>query len=167
MPLWNAVCEVHDKFKEAQITRLLNNVTDNTGKGKTGKNNAGRDNTDRYLLAHPESPLPVLKRADFVGSTKQMLKWVENFPSATATLYIATEEGLLYNMRQYMKRNTAELVQQAQQGKGFIIDYLADNTIEKAVKPIKRMLEFNKLQTQKSTADRETRTPDSILTRYG
>ena len=29
-----------------------------------------------FLLAHPESPLPVLKHADFVGSTKQMLDWV-------------------------------------------------------------------------------------------
>lgn len=155
MPLWNAVCEVHDKFKDEQIERLLNNSSNNTGS----------NNIDKYLLAHPESPLPVLKRADFVGSTKQMLEWVENFQSETATLYIATEEGLLYNMHQlrpeldiqqaptytgcqcnacpYMKRNTVELVQQAQQGKGFMIDYLDDKIIEKAVKPIKRMLEFS------------------------
>jgi len=43
-----------------------------------------------------------------------------------------------------MKRNTPELVQQAQQGKGFIIDYLNNKTIEKAVKPIRRMLDFSK-----------------------
>ncbi len=156
MPLWNAVCEVHDKFKEEQIERLLNNNPDEPETGKT----------DSYLLAHPESPLPVLKRADFVGSTKQMLEWVENFQSETATLYIATEEGLLYNMRQlrpeldiqqaptytgcqcnacpYMKHNTPELVQQAQQGRGFMINYLDNKTIEKAVKPIRRMLDFSK-----------------------
>lgn len=147
MPVWNAVCEVHDKFKEEQITYMLEN------------NNNGK------LIAHPESPLPVLKRADFVGSTKQMLSWIEEFEDTTATVYVATEEGLLYNMRQlrndldiqqapiysgcqcnscpYMKRNTIELVKQAQQGKGFEIDYLDARIMELARQPIEKMLSFS------------------------
>ena len=146
MPVWNAVCEVHDKFKEEQILYML----ENTSNGK--------------LIAHPESPLPVLKRADFVGSTKQMLDWVKQVNDSTATIYVATEEGLLHNMEQlrpdlniqqapiysgcqcnacpYMKRNTVELVKQAQQGKGFEIDYLDNQTIESATKPIEKMLNF-------------------------
>lgn len=159
MPVWNAVCEVHDKFKDEQITTMMDNA---------------RKEGNVYLLAHPESPLPVLKQADFVGSTKQMLSWVENFSGEAHTVFIATEEGLLYNMRQlrpelnlqqapiysgcqcnacpYMKRNTVELVKQAQQGKGFEINYLDDKTIEKALKPIERMLAFSEKQIDKSAA---------------
>ena len=161
MPLWSAVCEVHDKFKDEQIEYMMKHAEG-----------------DVFLLAHPESPLPVLKRADLVGSTKQMLDWVEMFNdkanSNSSTIYIATEEGLLHNMRQlrpelnlqqapiysgcqcnacpYMKRNTVELVKRSQQGDGFIIDYLDDDTINKAKAPIERMLAFSKKQMNKNAA---------------
>ncbi len=157
MPVWNAVCEVHDKFKDEQITYMMDNA---------------RAEGNVYLLAHPESPLPVLKQADFVGSTKQMLDWVKDFNGEAHTVFIATEEGLLHNMRQlradinlqlapiysgcqcnacpYMKRNTVELVKKAQQGIGFEINYLDEDTISKAVKPIKRMLAFSKKQMEKN-----------------
>jgi len=157
MPLWSAVCEVHDKFKDEQIETIMQHT-----EGAV------------YLLAHPESPLPVLKRADLVGSTKQMLEWVENFNSEAGTIYVATEEGLLHNMRQlrpelniqqapiysgcqcnacpYMKRNTVELVKRSQQGDGFVIDYLDDETIIKAKAPIERMLAFSKKQIDKNAA---------------
>ena len=150
MPVWNAVCEVHDKFKDEQIRYMMDNA---------------RAEGNVYLLAHPESPLPVLKQADFVGSTKQMLDWVKDFNGDAHTVFIATEEGLLHNMRQlrndinlqqapiysgcqcnacpYMKRNTVELVKDAQQGKGFEINYLDEVTIEKALKPIEKMLSFS------------------------
>jgi quinolinate synthase len=159
MPLWNAVCEVHDQFKEKQITHLMEHAwTDGP----------------KYLLAHPESPLPVLKKADFVGSTKQMLDWVHGFSKSVGTIYVATEEGLLFNMRQlrpdlniqqapiysgcqcnacpYMKRNTAELVRQAQTGKGFRIDYLDEPTITIARRPIEKMLSFSLEQIKSSAA---------------
>ena len=159
MPVWNAVCEVHDKFKDEQITIMMNKA---------------RAEGNVYLLAHPESPLPVLKHADFVGSTKQMLDWVKNFDGEAQTVFIATEEGLLHNMRQlradinlqlapiysgcqcnacpYMKRNTVELVKNAQQGNGFEINYLSEDTIVKALKPIERMLAFSKKQMEKNIA---------------
>lgn len=149
MPVWNAVCEVHDKFKDEQIATMMEQT---------------RRDGAVYLLAHPESPLPVLKRAGFIGSTKQMLDWVEKFNGQAGTIYVATEEGLLHNMHQlrpelniqqapiysgcqcnvcpYMKRNTVELVSQAQQGDGFVIDYLDDDTMNKARVPIERMLSF-------------------------
>ena len=31
------------------------------------------------MLAHPESPLPVLEQANYVGSTRGMLEWVKNY----------------------------------------------------------------------------------------
>ena len=159
MPIWNAVCEVHDKFKDEQIQYMMEQA---------------KVDGDVYLLAHPESPLPVLKRADVIGSTKQMLDWVKNFNGDAGTIYVATEEGLLHNMHQlrpdlnlqlapiytgcqcnacpYMKRNTVELVRRAQQGEGFVIDYLDDETMNKAKIPIERMLEFSQKTTNKDAA---------------
>ncbi|MGD8570628.1 MAG: quinolinate synthase NadA [Gammaproteobacteria bacterium] len=159
MPIWSAVCEVHDKFKDDQIQHMMR---------------FARADGDVYLLAHPESPLPVLKHADFVGSTRQMLDWVANFEGDNATIFVATEEGLLHNMRQsrpelniqvapsysgcqcnacpYMKRNTVELVRQAQRGIGFHIDYLDNTTMEQARIPIERMLAFSQQQTDQHAA---------------
>lgn len=158
MPVWNAVCEVHDQFKEEQISRLLDEV----------------DGEHCYLIAHPESPLPVLKRADFVGSTRQMLAWINELQHSDAIVFVATEEGLLHNMHQlrpdldvrqapdysgcqcnacpYMKMNTPELVRQAQQGQGFYIDYLDDETLKKARVPIERMLAFKPSKTRSRVA---------------
>jgi len=146
MPVWS---EVHDKFKEEEIDKLLNK--------------------EDFLISHPESPLPVLKRSDFVGSTKQMLQWINDYGDGIINeekniIYVATEEGLLHNMhfnrpdldiRQaptysgcqcnacpYMKLNTVELVKKAQEGIGFEIDYLSDDTMNKARIPIERMLNF-------------------------
>lgn len=159
MPVWNAVCEVHDKFKDEQIAYMMEHA---------------KSEGAVYLLAHPESPLPVLKRANFIGSTKQMLDWIEKFNSEAGTIYVATEEGLLHNMHAlrpelniqqapiysgcqcnacpYMKRNTVELVKRAQQGDGFVIDYLDEDTMNKARKPIERMLTFSQKLMEKDAA---------------
>lgn len=159
MPVWSAVCEVHDKFKDDQIAYMMKHAA---------------SEGDAYLLAHPESPLPVLKRASFVGSTRQMLDWVEKFEGSAATIYVATEAGLLFNMQAlrpelniqqapvysgcqcnacpYMKRNTVELVRRAQNGNGFIIEYLDEHTMHKARMPIERMLSFSKQLLEKNAA---------------
>lgn len=103
-----------------------------------------------------------------------MLDWVEQFNGDAGTIYVATEEGLLHNMRQlrddlniqqapiysgcqcnacpYMKRNTVELVKRAQQGEGFVIDYLEQETMDRAKLPIERMLMFSRQQQKKSAA---------------
>jgi len=149
MGLWNAVCEVHDKFKAEEIDFAMKGWTDGP----------------KFLLAHPESPLPVLEKADLVGSTSKMLKWVEDYPHKIATIFVATEDGLLYNMRKlrpeldirqaptysgcqcnscpYMKMNTVELVKASIEGTaGQEIDYLSSKEIKKARKPLDRMLNY-------------------------
>lgn len=150
MPVWSAVCDVHDKFKAEELEREMREWTD------------GR----KYVLAHPESPLPILKKADYVGSTLGMLKWIKDFPHSVGTIWVATEDGLLYNMREerpeldirqapvysgcqcnqcpFMKMNTQKKVFMATTGIGTRIDYLTDEQMEKARKPIERMLEFQK-----------------------
>ncbi|AOY00226.1 quinolinate synthase NadA [Jeongeupia sp. USM3] len=150
MPLWSAVCEVHDKFNQNALDEAFAAV----GGAK-------------YLIAHPESPLPVLQQADYVGSTSGMLNWVKSFDrDADAVIFVATEDGILYNMglarpdldiRQapiyagcqcnscpYMKMNTIEAVKRAQAGVGTRIDYLSPEAMDAARLPIERMLEFSK-----------------------
>lgn len=145
---WSAVCEVHDKFKADELDRLWRRWTD------------GR----KWLLAHPESPLPVLKRADFVASTHGMLQWVKDLEGSVGTIYVATEEGLLHVMRNerpdldirqapvytgcacavcpYMKLNTTTKVTETMRGIGTKIDYLTETQMHLACKPVERMLEF-------------------------
>ncbi|KMN36102.1 quinolinate synthetase [Chromobacterium sp. LK1] len=149
MPLWSAVCEVHDKFNEAALDEAF-----------------AAAGAEKYLIAHPESPLPVLKKADYVGSTSGMLNWVKQFDgSPDAVIFVATEDGILYNMglarpdldlRQapiyagcqcnscpYMKMNSVAAVKRAQQGEGLRIDYLSPQQMDAARLPIERMLEFS------------------------
>lgn len=148
MPLWSAVCEVHDKFNETALNEAIGAVD------------------AAHLIAHPESPLPVLKQAEYVGSTSGMLNWVRHYQGATQdVIFVATEDGILYNMRQvrpdldlrqapiyagcqcnscpYMKRNNVETVKQAQNGIGLEIDYLSQAQMDAARVPIERMLAFS------------------------
>jgi len=152
MPTWFAVCEVHDQFSETKIEAIMNNP----------------DGRTTYLIAHPESPLPVLKRANMVGSTSKMLDWINKFDPVNhdSVIYVATEEGLLYNMRKarpgldiqqapiytgcqcnqcpYMKFNTIQSVTDAISGKsGSKIDYLSDTLMDQARIPIDRMINFS------------------------
>ena len=145
----NAVCEVHDKFNAVEINKVMNRWSD----------------YGKFLLAHPESPLPVLERADFVGSTRAMLDWVKKLPHEYAIIYVATEDGLLHNMKEarpefsirqaptysgcqcnscpYMKKNTVETVQAAINGTGgTVIDYIPENIRRRAKLPIDIMLNW-------------------------
>ncbi len=151
MPLWSAVCEVHDKFNKQALDDLYKEISG-----------------EKYLIAHPESPLPVLQLADHIGSTHALLNWVKSYSgSANAVILVATEDGILYNMKlarpeldirqapiytgckcnscPYMKLNTVEAVKKAQAGEGgIIIDYLDEETIHQARIPIDRMINFSR-----------------------
>jgi len=151
MPLWEAVCEVHDKFNKQALDEAFASV-----------------NGEKFLIAHPESPLPVLHESNYIGSTSQMLNWVRDYSGdSKSVIFVATEDGILYNMKKarpdldirqapiytgckcnscpYMKLNTIEAVKAAQSGTGGVeIDYLSDELMQQAKKPIDRMLEFSK-----------------------
>src|SRR5688572_16220532 len=59
MVLWNGACMVHEIFSVEKITKL-----------KLRHPNA-------KVIAHPECEEPVLRLADFIGSTTQLLKYTE------------------------------------------------------------------------------------------
>jgi quinolinate synthase len=50
------------------------------------------------LIAHPECETEILKLADFVGSTSQMLRFTEE--SAAQKFIVATETGIMHQMEQ-------------------------------------------------------------------
>lgn len=78
MLLWNGACMVHEIFSLEKITRL-----------KERHSNA-------LLIAHPECEDPVLRIADFVGSTTQLLAFTRT--TAHREFIVATEAGILHQM---------------------------------------------------------------------
>jgi len=78
MLLWNGACMVHEIFSLEKITKL-----------KVRHPNA-------KFIAHPECEEPILRLADFIGSTTGLLKYTQ---TDSANEYIvATETGILHQM---------------------------------------------------------------------
>lgn len=79
MVLWNGACMVHEIFSLEKITRL-----------KVRHPNA-------KLIAHPECEDPLLRIADFIGSTTQLLKYTQQ--DNAKEYIVATETGILHQMQ--------------------------------------------------------------------
>jgi len=79
MVLWDGSCIVHETFSEQQIVRL-----------KTRHPGAP-------VLAHPECEEPVLRHADFIGSTSAIRRRAADGPETT--FIVATEAGILHQMQ--------------------------------------------------------------------
>ncbi|MBD1393555.1 quinolinate synthase NadA [Mucilaginibacter glaciei] len=142
--LWNGACMVHEIFSREKITKLK----------------------ERYpnakILAHPECEEVILQMADYIGSTTGILKYATNSPEKE--FIVATEAGILHQMQKdnpgktfipappnntcacndcpHMKRNTLEKLYLCLKNELPEIEVLA-HIIERAVKPIERMLEIS------------------------
>lgn len=80
MLLWNGACMVHEIFSLEKITKLKIR------------------HPQAKLIAHPECEDAILRIADYIGSTTQLLKYTK---SDSANEYIvATETGILHQMQQ-------------------------------------------------------------------
>lgn len=80
MVLWNGACIVHEIFSLEKITKL---------KIRHPK---------AKVIAHPECEEPVLRVADFIGSTSSLLKYT--LENAATEFIIATESGIIHQMQQ-------------------------------------------------------------------
>ena len=111
------------------------------------------------MIAHPECPRDVLELSDFVGSTAAMLKHVA--ASENKEFVVITENGILHEMKKQnpdkifhsadkqeacvcrsMKMNNLENIYQALKDETPEL-LLDEETIEKAKRPILRMLELS------------------------
>ncbi|MEO5908229.1 MAG: quinolinate synthase NadA, partial [Ginsengibacter sp.] len=79
MVLWNGACIVHEIFSLQKIIKL-----------KMRHPNA-------KIIAHPECEEPVLKVADFIGSTSGLLKYSRENPATE--FIVATESGIIHQMQ--------------------------------------------------------------------
>ena len=77
--LWQGSCIVHDTFSERKIIGLKER------------------NKGALLLAHPECEDPILRMADFIGSTTNILNYAVQSPHKT--FIVATEPGILHQMQ--------------------------------------------------------------------
>jgi quinolinate synthase len=78
MLLWNGACMVHEIFSLEKITKLKVR------------------HPQAKLIAHPECEEPVLRIADFVGSTTQLLAYAKN--TDNQEFIVATEAGIIHQM---------------------------------------------------------------------
>jgi len=145
MLLWNGACMVHEIFSMEKITKL-----------KVRHPNA-------KLIAHPECEDPILRMADYIGSTTGLLKFTQTDPSQE--YIVATETGILHQMMKaspektfipappdnscacndcpHMKRNTLEKLYLCMEYE--IPEINMDEELRLAAKkPIDRMLEISK-----------------------
>ncbi len=145
MVLWDGACHVHEQFSVERIVALKAQYPDSV------------------ILAHPECKGAVLKLADVVGSTAALLKFAVN--SDKQSFIVATESGILHEMQKkcpqktfipappndstcacnecsYMRLNTLEKLYNCLRDESPEIK--VDAAIaEKAVKPIRKMLEIS------------------------
>ncbi|GBD04971.1 Quinolinate synthase A [bacterium HR20] len=146
MILWNGTCIVHQSFSIRRIEEQL------------------AEHPDAELIAHPECEDVVLERADFIGSTSALLRYVATSPRQT--FIVATEPGIIHQMEKaapskrliaalpeqegcrcsecpYMKLNTLEkLYRCLLTGEPEV--RLDPDLIERARRPLERMLELSK-----------------------
>jgi len=144
MVLWNGACMVHEIFSREKITKLRSR------------------HPGAKLLAHPECEDIILEMADYIGSTTGLLKY--SGKSEAKEFIVATESGIIHQMQKenpgktfipappnnncacndcpHMKRNTLEKLYLCMKNEQPEIFVPAD-IIERAVKPIERMLEIS------------------------
>jgi quinolinate synthase len=145
MILWEGTCEVHDVIKTEAIIKLR------------------EENPDAKLIAHPECKAVILAFADFIGSTTALINYTVK--DSARKYIVATETGILHQMKKnspdkeflivpadetcacndclYMKMNTLPKLLNCLERETPEI-FLSPELIEKAKKPIMRMLELSK-----------------------
>jgi len=78
MLLWNGACMVHEIFSLEKITKLKVR------------------HPEAKLIAHPECEEPILRLADYIGSTTALLNYTKR--DSSREYIVATEAGILHQM---------------------------------------------------------------------
>ena len=145
MLLWNGACMVHEIFSVEKIIKLQ------------------LKHPNAKLIAHPECEEVLLARADFIGSTTQLLYYSKK--DQATEFIVATETGILHQMMidspsktfipappnnncacndcPHMKLNTLEKLYIALKYETPEI-FMSEELINASRKPIERMLDISK-----------------------
>lgn len=144
MALWNGVCTVHEMFSAKKIFYLQT------------------EHPRAELIAHPECEEVILNKADFIGSTSALLRYVQQ--SDEKEFIVATEVGIIHQMEKtapgnkyipappadtcacnkcpYMKLNTMEKLYLCMKHRSPEI-ILSGDLIQRAYLPLRRMLDMS------------------------
>jgi quinolinate synthase len=144
MVLWDGICIVHDILSTEKIIKMK------------------LENPDAKLIAHPECKDVVLKIADFIGSTTQLINYTKT--DSSKKYIVATETGILHKMKMespgkeflivpadetcacndcpYMKLNTMEKLYLCLRDEKPEVK-MSVELMDKARNPIMRMLEIS------------------------
>lgn len=142
--LWQGSCIVHETFSEKKIVELK------------------IAHPEAEIIAHPECEPPVLRHANYIGSTTALLKYSQQ--SASKTFIVATEPGIIHQMEKkaphkqfipapamnncacnecpYMRLNTLEKLYLAMKNRQPELT-LPESIRLAALRPIQRMLEMS------------------------
>ncbi len=142
--LWDGACMVHEIFSYDKILRLKER------------------HPEALFIAHPECEEPVLKMADFIGSTTALLNFTITNPANT--FIVATESGILHQMHKsspgktfipappnnncacndcpHMKLNTLEKVYLSMKHELPEVN-IAPELFQDALRPLERMLSLS------------------------
>lgn len=144
MVLWDGSCMVHEIFSQQRIQNLK------------------EKNPNALVIAHPECEEPVLKLADYIGSTTALLNFAGK--STAQEFIVATETGIIHQMNKnnpgktfipappnnncacndcpHMKLNTLEKVYLCLKNEIPEL-YMDENLRLKAELPMRRMLDIS------------------------
>lgn len=146
MVIWDGACHVHEEISLEKILQIK------------------EEEPSAKIIAHPECKASIRKIADFIGSTTALLRFIET--DKNMIYIVATEPGVIYQMKKtrpekkfiaapslhsspeysecnFMKMITIKKIYNClKENKPEII--INKNLINKAVKPIIRMLELSK-----------------------
>jgi quinolinate synthase len=144
MVLWDGSCMVHEVFSEKKLLALKVQFP------------------RAEVIAHPECEVPILRHADFIGSTTALLNYCQR--SGSEEFIVATESGILHQMQKaapakrfipapplancacnecpHMRLNTLEKVYLAMRDRTPEI-VMPEATRLAALRPIERMLEMS------------------------
>ena len=148
MLLWDGSCIVHEEYKTIELKNMI------------------AKHPDCDVLVHPESPRSIIQLANTVGSTTKLIE--ASKASKKKYLIVATEKGILYQMKKFSPNKI--FLEAPTEGEGAtckscgrcpwmnlnIVQKLLDvfnaktneiilsrDIINKAKKPIDRMINFN------------------------
>jgi quinolinate synthase len=144
MVLWQGSCMVHEMFSERKLVELKIQYP------------------EAEVIAHPECEEPILRHADYIGSTTALLKYCQQSPKQS--FIVVTEAGILHQMKKavpdkhlipaaptsncacnecpHMRLNTLEKLYLAMKTKSPEIT-MPEATRLAALAPMQRMLEMS------------------------
>jgi quinolinate synthase len=142
--LWQGSCIVHETFSERKLLELK------------------AQHPSAEIIAHPECEAPILRHAQFIGSTTALLNYTQR--SVANAFIVATESGILHQMQRqnpqkqyipapptgtcacnecpYMRLNTLEKLYWAMKRRLPEVT-VPEATRQAALRPIQRMLDMS------------------------